>query len=266
MKLERRLVPKPWGRTRLPPIFGNTQGERIGEVWFAGRSELPLLAKYIFTSERLSIQNHPSDSAVRSLGLPHGKEECWYVLEAEPGTSVGLGWTRDVTRDEIRTAAADGSIIELLDWKSVREGDFYYVPAGTVHAIGAGISLLEFQQNTDVTYRLYDYGRPRELHLDEAIAVAQTGPYSDSRSRSIAPDESTILVEGPPFSLAHVVGNAGEAHLFEGRRRWALPIEGIVAVGDEEAGAGECLLIEGDARIDRIEGRVLIGAAGSTIS
>src|SRR4051812_38959385 len=120
MTLERRFVAKPWGRTRLPPMFGETRGERIGEVWFTAPTEMPLLAKYLFTSERLSIQNHPPGEG--------GKEECWYVLDAEPGATIGLGWTRDVRKDEIRAAASDGSIVELLDWKQVRPGDFYYVP------------------------------------------------------------------------------------------------------------------------------------------
>ena len=122
MKLERRLVEKPWGVTRLPPAFGDTGGARIGEVWFTGAGELPLLAKYIFTSERLSIQNHPPDR-----GALRGKEECWFVLDAEPGATIGLGWKRTVSRYEARAAALDGSIVELIDWTQARAGDFISV-------------------------------------------------------------------------------------------------------------------------------------------
>src|SRR5205823_13170573 len=107
----------------------------------------------------------------RARGLPRGKSECWYILEAEPGAVLGLGLTREAAADELRAAALDGSIEELISWRPVRAGDFISVPPGTIHAIGAGISLLEIQQNADVTYRLYDYGRPRELHLDDGIAV-----------------------------------------------------------------------------------------------
>ena len=152
-------------------MFEPPAGQRIGEVWFTGGGDLPLLAKYIFTSERLSIQVHPNDQQARARGLASGKTECWYILDAEPDATIGLGLTREVSPEELRAAALDGSIEQLIDWRPVKAGDFILVPPGTIHAIGAGISLLEFQQNADVTYRLYDYGRPRELHLDDSVAV-----------------------------------------------------------------------------------------------
>src|SRR3546814_2738640 len=91
-----------------------------------------------------------------------GKDEAWLILAAEPDSTIALGTKRPVGREELRDAALDGSIEDLLDWKPVKAGDFYYSPAGTVHAIGAGITLIEVQQNVDLTYRLYDYGRPRD--------------------------------------------------------------------------------------------------------
>ena len=241
-------------------MFGATAGKRIGEVWFEGPAGLPLLAKYLFTSERLSIQNHPDDTYARAHGLASGKEECWLVLDAEPGATLGLGLKREVSGAELRDAALDGSIVDLLDWKAVRAGDFYYVAAGTVHAIGAGISLLEFQQNADVTYRLYDYGRPRELHLDDALAVAIRGPYRDERSGRIDPRRSSVLAGGPSFSLIHSVGGDG-AEALAGRQRWVLPLAGVVRAGDLEANPGECLLVEPGIDLV-IEGRALIGAQG----
>jgi len=225
-------------------MFGDTQGRRIGEVWFEGGGELPLLAKYLFTSERLSIQNHPA-----------GKHECWLILDAEPGATLGLGLKRDVRRDELRQAALDGSIVELMDWKPVSAGDFYYVPPGTIHAIGAGISLLEFQQNADVTYRLYDYGRPRALHLDEALSVAVRAPYA-ARPRHLDPGQAEVLASGPPFALVHALGDA-----LAGRRRWVLPLEGNVRAGADEARPGECLLVEAGIEL-AVEGRALVGAEG----
>lgn len=255
MKLERRYVEKPWGRTRLPTIFDAPPNERIGEVWFTNGAGLPLLAKYIFTSERLSIQVHPDDDQARARGLAQGKTECWYILEAEPDATLGLGLTRAVSSDELRAAALDGSIEELMDWRPVRAGDFFFVPAGTVHAIGAGISLLEFQQNSDVTYRLYDYGRPRELHLDDGIAVSRPEPYSDGLAQHPRTDEERTLVDGPHFTLVHT-----RTDVLQDRQRWVMPLEGSVRSGSNAAGAGECLLIQAGEALDGDGGRMLIGA------
>ena len=261
MKFERKFVQKPWGRTELPRVFGETGGRRIGEIWFTAAGDLPLLVKYIFTSERLSIQVHPSDEQARERGLKSGKEECWYILDAEPGATIGLGLKREVTPEVLRQAALDGSIEELMDWKPVQAGDFFFVPAGTVHAIGGGLSLLEFQQNADVTYRLYDYGRPRELHLDDGIAVARPQPYSDDRAHHVPPGESQVLVSGPLFSLMQAVDGRPTAELHN-RRRWVMPLDGEVRAGSDAAGPGECLLAEAGEEVDLGSGRVLVGSEG----
>lgn len=246
LKLRPHQVEKPWGRTEIPPVFGSTGGKRIGEIWFehAGAEELPLLAKYIFTSEKLSIQVHPSDEAARARGLARGKSECWYILDAEPGATLGLGLTRPVSADDLREAAMDGSIEGLMDWKPVAAGDFYFVPPGTIHAIGAGISLLEFQQNADVTYRLYDYGRPRELHLDDGIAVSLPVPYSAASQRAGNPADDLVLLNGPVFSFVRATTANALLGSMIGRRRWVMPIRGKVTAGPENAVAGECLLVE----------------------
>ena len=262
MKLGTRFVEKPWGRTELPPMFGSTDGRRIGEVWFSAPdgTELPLLAKYIFTSERLSIQVHPDDEQARERGLPNGKNECWYILGAEEGAALGLGLREEVDGEALRRAALDGSIEQLIDWKPVRPGEFYFVPAGTIHAIGAGISLLELQQNVDVTYRLYDYGRPRELHLDEAVAVARARPYPGTYARG-ASDGSVVLIDGPHFTLIRSDGSSGEADRLADRRRWVMPLAGGASSGGESAGPGECLLVEPGAELEA-SGALLIGASG----
>ena len=254
MKLERRYVEKPWGRTELPPMFEAAEGQRIGEVWFTGAGEQVLLAKYLFTSERLSIQVHPNNDQARARGLERGKSECWYILDAEADATLGLGLKRHVPPDELRAAALDGSIEQLLDWRSVRAGDFFLVPAGTIHAVGAGITLLEFQQNSDVTYRLYDYGRPRELHLEDGIAVAAAEPYPDSLAQHLSAGELRTLVDGPQFVLVH-----SDKDALEDRQRWVMPLEGEVRHNDETGLPGDCLLIEaGDAL--ECDGRMLIGA------
>ena len=254
MKLERRYVEKPWGRTDLPSMFDSPEGRRIGEVWFTGDGDLPLLAKYIFTSERLSIQVHPNDEQARARGLANGKTECWYILDAEPGSTIGLGFKGPLSEGQLRDAALDGSIEELLDWRPVRPGDFLFVPAGTVHAIGGGLSLLEFQQNSDTTYRLYDYGRPRELHLDYGLAVALREPYPDALAKHLSAGEQT-LVDGPHFTLIQARCDSLPDH-----RRWVLPIKGQGRSGAETAGPGECLLLEPGDTLESVDALMLIGA------
>jgi mannose-6-phosphate isomerase len=254
MKLQRRYVEKPWGRAALPPIFDPPAGQRIGEVWFIGAGDQPLLVKYLFTSERLSIQVHPTEEYARARGLPHGKNECWYILDAEPGATLGLGLKREVTKQKLREAALDGSIEELIDWRPIRAGDFFMVPAGTIHAVDAGISLLEFQQNSDVTYRLYDYGRPRELHLDDGIAVARGEPYPNSLAQHLATAENRTLVDGPQFVLIHTDSDA-----LEDRQRWVIPLDGSVRSDGEIAAPGDCLLVNAGDTVET-DGRMLIGA------
>lgn len=254
MKFDRRYVEKPWGRMRLPSMFNAPQDARIGEVWFTGDGDLPLLTKYIFTSEPLSIQVHPDDQQARARGLGRGKSECWYILDAEPDATIGLGLKNEVSAEELRNAAIDGSIEALIDWRPIAAGDFFFVPAGTIHAIGAGISLLEFQQNSDVTYRLYDYGRPRELHLDDAVDVGRRAAYPNELAQRVGANEELTLVERP-FTLVHTRQDA-----LSDRQRWVMPLDGTVESGDDVAAAGECLLLEpGDAlKCDAV--RMLIGA------
>ena len=255
MKLHRRYVEKPWGCTQLPPMFDQPAGKRIGEVWFTNGADLPLLAKYIFTSERLSIQVHPNDEQAHARGLAQGKSECWYILDAEPAATLGLGLKRSVAREDLRKAALDGSIEQLIDWKPVRAGDFVFVPSGTVHAIGAGISLLEFQQNADVTYRLYDYGRPRELHLDDGVAVSSPEPFPNELMQHLSGNEERTLVEGPHFTLLLTKTDA-----LADRVRWVLPLDGEVRSGGSSAGAGDCLLLKGGEALECSGARMLIGA------
>lgn len=208
-----RSVEKPWGREELPAPFSNAGGEKIGEIWFEPPATLDqLLVKYIFTSDKLSVQVHPSDTQTISAGLGRrGKEECWLVIDAQPGANLGIGFRDPIDSDAMRAAALDGSIEDLLVWHSVRAGDFYYIPANTVHAIGAGVSLIEVQQNSDITYRLYDYGRPRKLHLDEGISVAKGVRYPPSLHQSVADFMPQTLVDGPLFRLDQVVGAPSSA-------------------------------------------------------
>lgn len=265
MKLQARHVEKPWGRTNIPPVFGNELGRRVGEIWFEHPrgDDLPLLAKYIFTSENLSIQVHPNDEEAHARGMLQGKSECWYILDAEAGATLGLGLRSSLAPGELREAALDGSIEDRLDWKPVAPGDFFFVPAGTVHAIGAGIALLEFQQKSDVTYRLYDYGRPRELHLEDAVAVSNPGRYDASCYRGASGPLDTVLLSGPHFSLVRASSAELIPACLSGRQRWVMPLEGTASSNNERASAGECLLLEPEAQLSLSRSAiVLVGAAG----
>jgi len=172
IRLTPSLREKVWGKTRLAPWFPDSE-KPIGEAWFLADRELPLLVKLLFTSERLSVQVHPADGE----DGPCGKTEMWRILEAEPGAAIALGFREPITRDQLRESTKTGAIEQLLHWAPVRAAETYFVPAHTVHAIGGGMVLCEIQQNSDVTYRLWDYGRPRELHVNQAVAVADLGVH-----------------------------------------------------------------------------------------
>lgn len=197
---------RPWGVRDLRPIYTRAVVEPIGESWLtwednrvangplAGRSlaelskefrrgmvgrlscyedRFPLLVKFLFPGSKLSVQVHPDDEQAQKDGYPCGKTECWYVLRAQPGAQVGLGLKSAVTLDEFRQAIEETRAEDLLNWVDVFAGDMLYVAAGTVHTIGGGMILVETQQTSDVTYRLYDYGRPRELHIKEGLAATK---------------------------------------------------------------------------------------------
>ena len=230
--LDPKLVEKPWGRDTLPAPFAAPTGKRIGEIWFEPPPQLDaLLAKYLFTSEALSVQVHPDDA--RAPAGSRGKEECWLILDAEPEAKLAIGFDEDISAEELRGAAEDGSIEDLLTWHAVQRGDFFYLPAGTVHAIGAGLTIAELQQHSDVTYRLYDYGRPRELHLEEALKVADRGRYHDNHQRRVLPDETITLVDGPHFRLTQTVGepNAALRTAFD-QPLMVLPLDGTATLRD----------------------------------
>jgi len=195
-----------WGVTSLEPWFDAPHLEKpIGEAWLTsadcpitagslrgqtlgnaashfpnllGDAEaggFPLLIKILFPREKLSVQVHPNDAQARAAGLPNGqgKTECWYVLSAEPGATVAVGFREPLTLDQVREAIANGTLEDKLDHVPVKAGDMVFVEAGTVHAIGPGVVILETQQYSDVTYRMFDYGRARELHLDQGLAVTR---------------------------------------------------------------------------------------------
>jgi mannose-6-phosphate isomerase len=193
-----RLTPSPrekvWGRKRLAPWFPDSE-RNIGEVWFLAETELPLLVKLLFTSEKLSIQVHPDDGE----GVARGKTEMWHILEAEPGAQIGLGFRESISRERLLEACVSGEIEQLVNWFPVKAGETYFTPAHTVHAIGAGIILCEIQQHSDVTYRLWDYGRPREMHLERGVAVAHTGVHPGPAKPVAVENGRDLLVRSRHF-------------------------------------------------------------------
>jgi mannose-6-phosphate isomerase len=196
-----------WGSTHLAPFYTRQpDGVPVGEVWLTGdncrvangplagrtlaelsreygsgllgdsirdASRFPLLTKFLFPRDKLSVQVHPDDEAAALLGQPCGKTECWYILQAEPGAQIGLGLKPGTSKAEVEQAIREVRMEELLNWIDVRPGEMYYVDAGTIHAIGPGAVIVETQQNSDITYRLYDYGRPRTLHIADGLRAAK---------------------------------------------------------------------------------------------
>lgn len=251
-RLLAHMVEKPWGRHDIPSHIAPSTGNRVGEIWFSPAQDrpLPLLVKYIFTSEKLSVQVHPNDAQAQERGLAGGKSECWYILDAQDDARLGIGLTRDLTPEELRVSALDGSIEGLMDWKPVTPGSFYYIPAGTVHAIGGGVTLVEVQQNNDVTYRLYDYGRPRELHLEDAMAVSVATPYAlPDRVVPVSAEERLVTGPDTPFLLDMIQGEAGLEQQVEGDMLWFIPLAGSGEIDGQPWARGECWLIEQGATL-----------------
>lgn len=175
---------KVWGSVATAPWFENSAGAAIGELWFEDSGATELLVKFLFTSDKLSVQVHPNDVQAQAAGLPRGKTEMWHVVHAEPEAAVALGLKRRASEAELRRACESGEVVEWLNWIAARTGDTFFVPAGTIHAIGAGLVLCEVQQNSDTTYRLHDYGRRPELHLEEGIPVSRLEPWEPRKACS----------------------------------------------------------------------------------
>lgn len=196
VKLRSTCVERVWGVTPKAPWF-----PKVGEIWLTLDPPLPILIKFLFTTDKLSVQVHPDDAYAREHENSRGKTEMWYILDRDPGAVIALGWKRPVEWNEVESACYGGTVEELLEWVPVTPGDSFYTPAGTVHAIGSGITLCEIQQNSDVTYRMYDYDRMpmRDLHLKQSRDVTQLTPYDGRSQPSPLEDGWERLVESPHF-------------------------------------------------------------------
>jgi mannose-6-phosphate isomerase len=233
-----------WGYRDLHPWYNRVavDGEPIGEAWLTGdqcvvatgahagqtlgalfagapesllgnsapRSASPLLIKVIFAKEKLSVQVHPDDRMAQKYGDPRGKTECWYVLKAEPGAQVALGLKPGVTMDEVKTGIEAGTLESSLNLLDVAPGEMVFVDAGTVHAIWPGSILLETQQNCDLTYRMYDYGRGRELHIEKSLEATRLATLAGKVKAKDLLDR-TILIDGDYFRVERIGVLGGRA-------------------------------------------------------
>lgn len=243
-RLNASLHEKVWGSRQLSPWFPDAE-KNIGEVWYTREPPLPVLVKLLFTTGRLSVQVHP--------GGESGKTEMWHILRAEPGAAIAMGPKEPMSPEQLRNASETGEIVDLLRWFEVSAGDTYFIPAGTIHAIGEGITLCEIQQNSDTTYRLFDYGRNRGLHLEESLTVANLEPHPGKTDPNVTCEyfaTEMLDLDGPSCHQP---------------REWELLaiLEGQGTYGDEQFRAGEVwyvpagapsawLRTEGHARIYRI--------------
>jgi len=280
--------PRPWGTTDLSPNYQRKFHQKIGESWLTGdhckvqngplagkslaelssqfkrdlvgeaapnEDRFPLLAKFLFPHEKLSVQVHPDDDDARAIGQPWGKTECWYVAEAKPGAEIGLGLKRGTTRADFEKSIQENRAEELLNWIKVSKGEMIYVAGGTVHTLGPGAIIVETQQQSDTTFRLYDYGRPRELHLKDGLRVikeqvasgkVRPQPFSKfgSNGNCMQP-----LVRAPYFAVEKFILNRAQEFDFAKREKNSAHI--LVAVNGsamlEAAGHEGVCFSKGDA-------------------
>jgi len=282
--------PRPWGTMDLAPIYPNAKfTEKIGEAWLTGDNcvvtngplaqrtlaelskefgaalvgsaardpqRFPLLLKFLFPAEKLSVQVHPDDSTAQGFGEPWGKTECWYVAHAKPGAQIGLGLKAGVTVVQLEKAIAETRAEELLNWINVYQGEMIYVAGGTLHTLGPGSVIVETQQQSDATYRLYDYGRPRPLHLEQGLASVKERVASGKviRPAPVAMDggknRQSAMVVAPYFTVD--LFELKEAHEFATRdesgktsAQILVAVEGCGIV--ETAGGAPVTLAKGDA-------------------
>jgi len=226
-----------WGFRDLRPWFDHvvTEGDPIGEAWLTGDANLvatgphagqrlddlfaqaheellgasapsaasPLLIKVLFAREKLSVQVHPDDAMAQKYGDPRGKTECWYTLAAEPGANVALGLKPGVTLQQVEAEIHAGTLESSLNLVPVQAGDMIFVDAGTVHAIWPGPILLETQQNCDLTYRMYDYGRPRPLHIEKSLEATRLTTQAGKVQPTVLADR-TILIDKGYFRVERI--------------------------------------------------------------
>jgi mannose-6-phosphate isomerase len=253
-----RLLSKPWGSHDLRPWSNLEPGAAaVGEIWFEravmNAPDPALLLKLLFANKALSIQVHPDDAFARSIGLAHGKTEAWYILSATSNAKVAVGLKWRPTTQQLRTSIEDGSIADMVCWHSVRSGDIVFVPAGTIHAIGPGLVIAEVQQRSDATFRLFDFGRQRELHVDYAVTVAYVGPAVTQTASRRLTDARTLLVACPYFVLERIdLVPDSIWQLNASSETWLLVLDGQARVGPISLSVGGTAFLDADTATVRV--------------
>ncbi len=251
----RRAMLRPWGVTNptewVPASAFDGIAGPVGEIWYdrPGNPASPpaLLLKVLLTTAPLSIQVHPDDAHARSIGLPNGKSEAWHVLSATPDARIALGLKHPMTAQQLRLSALDGSISEAVCWKSVAADDTILVPAGTIHAIGAGLVVAEIQQRSDTTFRLFDHGRARELHIDSAVAASSPGPAGSQPQPNRMSAERTLLASDRHFVLERMeLPSDSVWQLAAQRETWLLVLGGGATAGTFAIAKGDAVFAETD--------------------
>jgi mannose-6-phosphate isomerase len=249
----RKLTPtvheKVWGSALTEPWLANPGRLTIGEVWFSAPDALPVLVKLLFTTERLSVQVHPGDTYARASGHARGKTEMWHVLRAEPGATIAYGLRESISGARLRESALSGGIVDLLNWVPALKGDTFFLPAGTIHAIGGGLVLCEVQQLSDVTYRLFDYRRQpeRELHLEDAAAVSNLDPTPGGRGK--------LPVECAHFRVGKLTVSGSAVCDGDTQPAIYVAVEGEGRLAGEPFHAGEAWLVPADSPPFTIESK-----------
>jgi mannose-6-phosphate isomerase len=247
-----RALPKPWGVVDPRPWSNAGDGvTTIGEIWYerADAEAVPpsLLLKLLFTNQPLSIQVHPDDAYAQSTGRPTGKTEAWHILSAAPDAALAMGLKRRVSSQQLRHAIDDGSISELVAWHQAHSGDTILVPAGTIHAIGAGMVIAEIQQRSDITFRLFDYGRGRDLHIEGALAVANAGPADFLVDPTRLSDARTLLVSNAYFTFERIDLMPDSTSSLEAEHEtWMLVISGGASAASNAITIGDALFAQSD--------------------
>jgi len=267
-----KTVSKPWGRLDTEPWHHDSiSEERVGEIWFSNEvknEKSELLLKILFTEQPLSIQVHPDDAFASSIGLPRGKAEAWFILSATPNAEVAIGLKAPLSKRDLRSAIANSSIADLVQWHAAKEGDCFSVPAGTIHAIGAGIVIAEIQQRSDATFRLFDYGRNRELHLELAVNASNPNPARAQVIPIRLDDDRILLTTNPHFSLEKIELRQNiSRELVVKHECWILIIEGEATFGTIVASVGKSLFVNADSvriQTGAVAVSFLMGYSGSS--
>ena len=210
---------------------------------------------------------HPSDSEAQARCHARGKEECWLILDAEPETAIGIGLRDAMSEEELRAAALDGSIEAMLDWKPVSPGDIFYLPAGTIHAIGGGSDLARDSAELPILpIDFMNYGRPRELHLEDAVAVAHRGPWVAPAAPGEIGTGREILASGRAFTLERwTSAQAAKLAMEDSGPVWLIPLDGAGELDAQAIAQGEVWMAAGTAQLD-YSGTLLAAYAGSSVA